>query len=132
MVGEYPAGQADRAALANIVELLSLEEMMPWTQAQAVKLCRMIEAIAPDYGCHCALTGGTLYKDGPRKDADILFYRIRQTPEIDVDGLMFALMERVGILPGKDHGWCYKATYEDRPIDFFFPERVVYSSERYP
>ncbi len=93
-----------------------------WTQAQAVDLCRQIEVIAPKYGCHVALTGGTLYKDGERKDADILFYRIRQITEIDVDGLMLALME-LGIKPGDDFGWCYKATYEDRPIDFFFPER---------
>lgn len=93
-----------------------------WTQAMAVELCRRIEAIAPKYGCHVALTGGTLYHFGERKDADILFYRIRQVEYIDVDGLMTAL-EGLGVTPMSDFGWCYKATYEGRAIDFFFPER---------
>lgn len=93
-----------------------------WTQDQAIALCRKIEDICPQYGCHVALTGGTLYRDGPRKDADILFYRIRQVPEIDVEGLLAALTQ-IGVTPGPDHGWCHKATYEGRSIDFFFPER---------
>lgn len=93
-----------------------------WTQAQAIELCRKIEAFAPRYGCHVALTGGTLYHFGERKDADILFYRIRQVEEIDVDGLMAALTG-IGVTPGNDHGWCFKATYQSRAIDFFFPER---------
>ena len=95
---------------------------MKWTQEQAIALCRKIEAIAPKYGCHVALTGGTLYHFGERKDADILFYRIRQVHEIDVDGLMDGLRD-LGIEPGEDFGWCHKATYADRAIDFFFPER---------
>lgn len=99
-----------------------------WTQQAAIALCRQIEDVCPPFGCHVALTGGALYKDGERKDADILFYRIRQTPEIDVVGLMGAL-EGIGIIPGKDYGWCHKAAYEGRPIDFFFPERA---GDEYP
>lgn len=95
---------------------------MSWTLEQAVALCRQIEAVCPQYGCHVALTGGTLYKDGERKDADILFYRIRQVEEIDVSGLMEAL-RGLGVEPTNDYGWCFKATHEGRAIDFFFPER---------
>ena len=51
---------------------------MNWTQQHAIELCKRIESVCPRYGCHVALTGGLLYKDGPRKDCDILFYRIRQ------------------------------------------------------
>lgn len=94
-----------------------------WTQVQAVELCRAIETICPKYGCHVALTGGTLYHFGERKDADILFYRIRHVCEIDVDGLMDGLRS-LGVQPGDDFGWCYKATFEGRAIDFFFPERA--------
>lgn len=94
-----------------------------WTQEQAIELCRAIEEICPRYGCHVALTGGTLYRDGPRKDVDILFYRIRQIDAIDVDALMDALLG-LGVSPGDDFGWCYKATYQDKAIDFFFPERA--------
>jgi hypothetical protein len=95
---------------------------MKWTQAEAIALCERIEAVCPDHGCHVALTGGLLYKSGARKDADILFYRIRQVEEIDVDGLMDALAD-LGIERGDDFGWCFKATWQGKPIDFFFPER---------
>lgn len=95
---------------------------MKWLQEDALRLCREIEAICPEFGCHVALTGGLLYKDGPRKDADILFYRIRQEPEINIDGLMSAL-EPIGIKAGEDFGWCFKASYQGKPIDFFFPDR---------
>lgn len=99
-----------------------------WTQAEAFDLCARIEAVCPPHGCHVALTGGLLYKDGPRKDADILFYRIRQVEEIDVDGLMGALKE-LGVEPGDDFGWCFKASYRGKQIDFFFPER---EGDEYP
>ena len=49
-----------------------------WTQEEAIALCKKIESIVPLAGCHVALTGGCLYRDGHRKDLDILFYRIRQ------------------------------------------------------
>ena len=52
----------------------------------------------------------------------ILFYRIRQVEKVDIAGLMAAL-EKIGIVGGPDYGWCYKATYGDKAIDFFFPER---------
>jgi hypothetical protein len=92
-----------------------------WTQAEAVALCRQIESICPQFGCHVALTGGTLYKDGPRKDIDILFYRIRQTPEIDIDGL-FAALADIGIERIRGFGWCIKAAFNGKHIDCFFPE----------
>jgi len=63
---------------------------------EATLICRLIESIAPNYGCHVALTGGTLYKSGDRKDVDILFYRIRQVDKIDYDGL-FKGLEEIGI-----------------------------------
>lgn len=94
---------------------------MAWTQKEAIDLCRKIEAICPQYGCHVALTGGTLYKDGERKDCDILFYRIRQTPEIEMDGLLTALA-RIGVEFSQGYGWCVKFTYEGKKIDAFFPE----------
>lgn len=101
----------------------------PWTLADAVALCILLEAVAPHYGAHVALTGGTLYKPGPRKDADILIYRIRQVEFVDVDGLMEAF-RAIGVEPGEDYGWVYKATYQDKPIDFFFPERE--GQQQYP
>lgn len=99
-----------------------------WTQAEAIRLCKQLEEFAPTYGCHVALTGGLLYKDGPRKDADILLYRIRQVTEIDMDG-MEGKMLSLGITldadmrPYGESGWVRKAiTHDGKAIDFFFPE----------
>ena len=92
-----------------------------WNANEAIGLCHTIEQVCPQFGAHVALTGGLLYKSGPRKDADILFYRIRQIPEIDVDGL-FAALETIGIKKVSGFGWCHKAIYNGKNIDFFFPE----------
>lgn len=94
----------------------------PWTLPQALKLCRELESIAPAYGAHVALTGGCLYKDGERKDVDIMFYRIRQVNKIDVDGL-FSELEDFGIKKTGGFGFVFKAvTATGKKIDFFFPE----------
>lgn len=103
--------------------------MTRWTQADALDLCRRIEAICPAFGCHVALTGGCLYgePDTERKDADILFYRVRQVEAIDLDGL-FAALEGIGVhVVGPTDCWVVKAQawlipghYGD--VDLFFPE----------
>lgn len=97
--------------------------MSLWAQAEAIALCVKIEAICPAFGCHVALTGGLLYGEGERKDADIMFYRIRQVPEIDVKGLMEAL-RTLEINQCTGFGFCVKATYKGKPIDLFFPEET--------
>ena len=97
---------------------------MSWTQQQAIDLCKCIESVCPKYGCHVALTGGLLYKNGPRKDCDILFYRIRQRSEIDADGL-FNELDGLGILKKvSGFGWCIKAICEQGNVDCFFPEEL--------
>lgn len=95
--------------------------MSVWTLAQAVDLARLIEDVCPKFGCHVALTGGLLYKDGARKDADFLFYRIRQVDEVDKDGL-FEALAALGIGNVRGFGWCHKAEWRGQPIDFFFPD----------
>lgn len=93
----------------------------PWVTADAIALCKSVEAICPAYGCHVALTGGLLYKDGPRKDCDLLFYRIRQSAEIDRDGLFLAL-DDIGLSLTGGFGWCHKAAWQGKPLDLFFPD----------
>jgi hypothetical protein len=105
----------------------------PWSINKAVELCKKIEAVCPKYGCHVALTGGTLYKDGFRKDCDILFYRIRQVDEIDLAGLINALAG-IGLVKISGFGWCHKFTYEGMPVDGFMPEAPdgQYETEQHP
>lgn len=107
-----------------------------WTQPEAINLCLFIEDVCPKFGCHVALTGGLLYKTGQRKDADILFYRIREVEEIDLAGLFRALAV-LGIEVDPEHAgssheddsWCVKANWHGKPIDFFFPETPSSCSE---
>ncbi len=93
-----------------------------WVQADAIALCREVELLAPRFGCHVALTGGTLYKAGERKDADLLFYRIRQEPLIDREGLLASLKDVLGVEVTSQHGWVVKAIYQGKTVDMFFPE----------
>jgi hypothetical protein len=93
----------------------------PWTISEAVELCRQVEQFAPRFGCHVALTGGVLYKDGARKYLDLLFYRIRQVNRIDRAGL-FKRLESVGLIKQTGWGWCYKATFNGKRVDLFFPD----------
>lgn len=102
-----------------------------WTQSEAIELCVKVEAICPAFGCHVALTGGLLYKQGPRKDCDLLLYRIRQVEEINLDGLWKALRS-IGINHKSGFGWCYKAEYNGKSIDFFIPEEQDGDSSNYP
>ena len=97
---------------------------MSWTHDEAVLMAVRIEQIAPNFDCHVALTGGTLYKCGPRKDADFLFYRVRQADRINMEGLLKALSE-IGIDVYQDSGWVLKARHEQGDIDLFFPERPI-------
>lgn len=96
---------------------------MTWTQKEALELCVLVESFAPKFGCHVALTGGTLYKGGERKDCDIMLYRIRQWKQIDASGLFEALRSN-GIDTYKHFGWCHKARYKGRDVDLFFPEEL--------
>lgn len=95
--------------------------MSVWTQSDALEMCRVIETFCPASGCHVALTGGLLYKAGMRKDCDILFYRIRQLQEINMEQLWESL-SLIGFQKQSGFGWCFKATYKDKPVDCFFPE----------
>lgn len=92
-----------------------------WTHQEAIDLCIAVEAVCPQFGCHVALTGGLLYKTGARKDCDLLFYRIRQVKEINLDAL-FTALEEIGLVEESGFGWCFKATYRGKPVDIFFPE----------
>lgn len=101
-----------------------------WTLHSAAAFCRIIEQFAPNYGCHVALTGGALYKDGPRKDCDILFYRIRQAQQIDIDGLKRCLAG-IGVEILGEHGWVHKAKFLGQGVDMFFPEDYPEICESY-
>lgn len=96
--------------------------MKDWTQSDAIALCVELEKIAPKFGAHVALTGGCLY-GGTRKECDIILYRIRQAPKIDFEGL-FEAMTKIGVTKLSGFGFCHKAIYQNKPIDFLSPEEA--------
>jgi hypothetical protein len=81
----------------------------------------LIAPLTAEFGCYVALTGGTLYADGPRKDCDILFYRNRQIDKVNVDGLFRRLIS-IGFCDFRGVGWCIKANYNGKAVDCFFPD----------
>lgn len=96
-----------------------------WDALTAISLCKAIERVCPPFGCHVALTGGVLYKEGLRKDCDLIFYRIRQVEEINYEGL-FKALEGVSVVRVSGYGWCHKAVYtkdgRGLGMDLLFPE----------
>ena len=100
-----------------------------WTLSEAIEICTKIESVCPEFGCHVALTGGLLYKEGSRKDLDILFYRIRQVDEINVDGLI-EVLSGLGFTDHSGFGWCRKAKLNGKKIDMFFPEEKAGKYDR--
>ena len=95
-----------------------------WTQERAIELCRTLEPIAADHGCHVALTGGCLYRDGPRKDVDILLYRSLDEPAIDWVKLADAFLARAQVEIYADFGYCKKARYKGMRVDLFDPHEA--------
>lgn len=99
-----------------------------WTQEDAIQLCRLLYPLMIPYGFFPALTGGTLYQSGPRKDCDIILYRHRQL-EPDLEGLgKILLLAGVTTPTGTrlfESGlpkWCNKGRYDGKPIDFLMPD----------
>lgn len=96
---------------------------MSWTQQEAIDLCWLVEPIAFKYGYHVALTGGTLYKPGNRKDADLLFYRHKsESTTCDFAGLRKALKKELGF---KEKKWTARVTkfeWNGRSVDALTPE----------
>src|SRR5262245_6147372 len=99
------------------------QETKMWEPYMAQVLCTLIEPIAEKYGAHVALTGGPLYKEGPRKDADILIYphgsRTVELTEIDFLKMLGEL-SNIGITLGDRRGSVQKASWGiGRAVDFF-------------
>lgn len=77
--------------------------MSDWTRDRAIYLCKLLETVVIPFGCHVALTGGLLYKDGTRKDCDVIVYRKGEASsdpdrppfeeQVDRDGLIKAVAE---------------------------------------
>jgi hypothetical protein len=96
-----------------------------WTAIQALEFLKKVEEFAPQYGYHVGLTGGVLYKDGPRKDLDMIIYPHNDPKNVPDDkGFEDALLNNLGIIiEAKHYGWLKKAKYGFCSIDMFYLTR---------
>lgn len=95
-----------------------------WDTSEAVVLCSILEPIVAEFDCHVALTGGLLYKAGPRKDCDIVIYRRgrykdeKELPEFNQTALIDAIEK---VLTIHDvYTRVTKASYNDKAVDLIF------------
>lgn len=95
-----------------------------WYLNEAASFCQVLEQFAPDFGCHVALTGGCLYKPGPRKDCDIVIYRTGGRAEpLDRAGFLAALDKGLPgwvVVKGDDTSRVIKAEILGRSVDLLF------------
>lgn len=90
-------------------------------------LARLIEDAAEKHDMHVALTGGQLYRDGPRKDIDFVIYHAsHQGGHVDkAEAKVEAIFQELlleGFSNFRNFGRVTKCTYEGTVIDFLYPE----------
>jgi hypothetical protein len=92
----------------------------------AIELCTKIYDHSSIFRVYPALTGGTLYKDGERKDIDIVLYG--DSPEITL-GTVANILNNVNVTIIKMYGRVTKCTYKGVDVDIILPSHV---GEYYP
>lgn len=96
-----------------------------WTLQEGIALCTAIQNLpSQQFHCHPALTGGLLYKQGARKDCDIVIYQRGdvdgERKEIDWGGL-WAALQTIGVVMLHDYGYVKKCLYHGKSVDVFDP-----------
>ena len=101
----------------------------PVTQQDGIKLCGILWSKLNDRGYFPALTGGLLYKEGERKDIDIVIYRHRQKHQQFEMTDIFELLEECGLYDLQHFGFVTKAKWRGVVVDLFNPESVSGADE---
>ena len=99
------------------------------TQDLGIELCRVLYEKLNGCGFYPALTGGILYKDGVRKDIDIVIYRNRQQQKFELRDLEKHLSD-CGLSEFKHFGFVTKAKWNGIVVDLFNPESAY--NDDYP
>ncbi len=94
----------------------------PCAQDDGVYLCQQLYRVLQPKGFFPALTGGLLYKEGLRKDIDIVIYRHRQKIDaFETKDLADVLLE-AGVEITNYFGFVTKAKWKGYSVDIFNPE----------
>ena len=94
------------------------------TIQDGIDLCRLIFDNARSAGYFPALTGGLLYKDGERKDIDIVLYRHRQKLSSFTNQDFIPSLLSLGVTIISTHGFVTKCEWKGFSIDIFNPESI--------
>jgi len=99
------------------------------TQQDGIELCKiMYDKLAP-LGFYPALTGGLLYKEGERKDIDIVIFRNRQQHDSFETIDLYLELSEIGISIDNYYGFVTKAKWKGHTVDLFNPETTELMGE---
>ena len=87
----------------------------------AISLCKDLYDVLSPEGYFVALTGGTLYKEGERKDIDLIIYRHRVNALFEINELE-PLLEKVGLHDFRYFGFVTKCKWGNTEVDILHPE----------
>ena len=91
-------------------------------QQKGIELCQILHKKLLDCGFFPALTGGLLYKEGNRKDIDIVIYRHRQNvAEFEMSDIENHLVD-IGFYDFRYFGFVTKVKWKGVDVDLFNPE----------
>lgn len=95
------------------------------TLTDGVDFCREVNEELESQGLkgHVALSGGCLYKDGDRKDIDIIIYRPGSTDKAPIDQReLFNIWLKLRCMPIRFFGRVTKMKWQGHHIDVIQPE----------
>ena len=91
-------------------------------QQKGIELCQILHKKLLGCGFFPALTGGLLYKEGNRKDIDIVIYRHRQNVgEFEMRDIENHLID-IGFYDFRYFGFVTKVKWKGIHVDLFNPE----------
>lgn len=99
--------------------------------SNGLELCQILRGELVDKGYYPALTGGLIYKNGPRKDIDIVIYRNRQDHDHFEMSDIFGELEQCGLENIEYYGFVTKAKWKGFTVDLFNPETNIEFNEQY-
>lgn len=101
-----------------------LEKVESSNLDSAVTLCKSLYEVLSKIGIYPALTGGSLYKGGSRKDIDVVLYRNRQSRDyLDLgDEDLQNALEDCGVKVHGNFGFVMKCEWNAIPVDLLNPE----------
>lgn len=101
------------------------------TVEDGVRLCKQLYPLLKTVGLFPALSGGLLYKEGERKDIDIVIFRHRQDLEtFEMNNVIVQVcFKACGVEITNFYGFVTKAKWEGFDVDFFNPETTITNLE---